>query len=61
MMTLPSTTEMYRALVERDRTFEGLFFACVRTIGRAFPSSLTCRMAARSARWTKSMSTSRPV
>src|SRR5919202_4715169 len=33
MMTLPSTTEMYRALVERDRSFEGLFFACVRTTG----------------------------
>src|SRR5436190_20032514 len=33
MMTLPSTSEMYRALVERDRTFEGLFFACVRTTG----------------------------
>jgi methylphosphotriester-DNA--protein-cysteine methyltransferase len=24
---------MYRALVERDQTFEGLFFACVRTTG----------------------------
>lgn len=33
MMTLPSTTEMYRALVERDQAFEGLFFACVRTTG----------------------------
>src|SRR5436190_2760020 len=33
MMTLPSTSEMYRALVERDRTFEGLFYACVRTTG----------------------------
>ena len=33
MMTLPSTTEMYRALVERDQSFEGLFFACVRTTG----------------------------
>jgi len=33
MMTLPSTTEMYRALVERDGSFEGLFFACVRTTG----------------------------
>src|SRR5258708_7029633 len=32
-MTLPSTTEMYRALVERDQSFEGLFFACVRTTG----------------------------
>ena len=27
MMTLPSTSEMYRALVERDQSFEGLFFA----------------------------------
>jgi AraC family transcriptional regulator, regulatory protein of adaptative response / methylated-DNA-[protein]-cysteine methyltransferase len=33
MMTLPSTSEMYRALVERDGAFEGLFFACVRTTG----------------------------
>jgi AraC family transcriptional regulator of adaptative response/methylated-DNA-[protein]-cysteine methyltransferase len=33
MMTLPSTTEMYRALLERDRSFEGLFYACVRTTG----------------------------
>ena len=33
MMTLPSTTEMYRALVERDHSFEGLFYACVRTTG----------------------------
>jgi AraC family transcriptional regulator of adaptative response/methylated-DNA-[protein]-cysteine methyltransferase len=33
MMLLPSTDEMYRALVERDQTFEGLFFACVRTTG----------------------------
>jgi AraC family transcriptional regulator of adaptative response/methylated-DNA-[protein]-cysteine methyltransferase len=33
MMTLPSTTEMYRALVERDGAFEGLFYACVRTTG----------------------------
>jgi AraC family transcriptional regulator, regulatory protein of adaptative response / methylated-DNA-[protein]-cysteine methyltransferase len=33
MMTLPSTSEMYRALVDRDQTFEGLFFACVRTTG----------------------------
>jgi AraC family transcriptional regulator of adaptative response/methylated-DNA-[protein]-cysteine methyltransferase len=32
-MTLPSTTEMYRALVERDQSFEGLFFACIRTTG----------------------------
>lgn len=33
MMTRPSTTEMYRALVERDQSFEGLFYACVRTTG----------------------------
>lgn len=33
MMTLPSTTEMYRALVDRDQSYEGLFYACVRTTG----------------------------
>lgn len=33
MMLLPSTDDMYRALVERDASFEGLFFACVRTTG----------------------------
>ena len=33
MMTLPSTSEMYQALVDRDRAFEGLFYACVRTTG----------------------------
>ena len=33
MMMLPPTTEMYRALVERDGSFEGLFYACVRTTG----------------------------
>src|SRR6476619_2663966 len=33
MMTLPSTSQMYRALFERDQSFEGLFFACVRTTG----------------------------
>src|SRR5262252_5329125 len=32
-MLLPSTDEMYRALVERDASFEGLFYACVRTTG----------------------------
>ncbi len=32
-MLLPTPTEMYRALVERDQSFEGLFFACVRTTG----------------------------
>jgi len=33
MMILPSTAEMYRALVERDQSFEGLFYACIRTTG----------------------------
>ncbi len=33
MMMLPTPTEMYRALLERDQSFEGLFFACVRTTG----------------------------
>src|SRR5437763_6191400 len=33
MMLLPSATEMYRALFERDASFEGLFYACVRTTG----------------------------
>ena len=33
MMMLPTPTEMYRALIERDQSFEGLFFACVRTTG----------------------------
>ena len=33
MELMPSTDEMYRALVERDDSFEGLFFACVRTTG----------------------------
>src|SRR5215510_6253491 len=33
MMLLPTPAEMYRAVVERDRSFEGLFFACVRTTG----------------------------
>jgi len=33
MMLLPTTDEMYKALVERDQTFDGLFFACVRTTG----------------------------
>ena len=33
MMLLPTPAEMYRALVERDQSFEGLFFACVRTTG----------------------------
>ena len=29
----PSTTEMYRALLERDRAYEGVFFVAVRTTG----------------------------
>jgi AraC family transcriptional regulator of adaptative response/methylated-DNA-[protein]-cysteine methyltransferase len=33
MMLLPSTDEMYRALLERDHAFDGLFYACVRTTG----------------------------
>lgn len=33
MMLLPPADEMYRALVERDAAFEGLFYACVRTTG----------------------------
>jgi AraC family transcriptional regulator, regulatory protein of adaptative response / methylated-DNA-[protein]-cysteine methyltransferase len=33
MMLLPPVDEMYRALVERDASFDGLFFACVRTTG----------------------------
>lgn len=33
MMLMPTPAEMYRALVERDGSFEGLFFACVRTTG----------------------------
>src|SRR5262245_636243 len=33
MMTLPSTTASDRALVEPDGSFEGLFYACVRTTG----------------------------
>lgn len=33
MSLMPPTEEMYRALVERDAAFEGLFFACVRTTG----------------------------
>ena len=33
MMLLPTPSEMYRALVERDQSFEGLFYACVRATG----------------------------
>lgn len=33
MMLLPSPSEMYRALLERDKSFDGLFYACVRTTG----------------------------
>jgi AraC family transcriptional regulator of adaptative response/methylated-DNA-[protein]-cysteine methyltransferase len=32
-MLMPPVDEMYRALVQRDQTFDGLFFACVRTTG----------------------------
>src|SRR5919204_1177324 len=41
MTLLPSTSEMYRAPVDRDQSFEGLFFACVRTTGIFCRS--TCR------------------
>ena len=33
MMLMPPPEQMYQALVQRDQTFEGLFFACVRTTG----------------------------
>lgn len=33
MQRLPSFDEMYRALVERDASYDGLLFACVRTTG----------------------------
>jgi AraC family transcriptional regulator of adaptative response/methylated-DNA-[protein]-cysteine methyltransferase len=33
MMLMPPVEEMYRALVDRDQAFDGLFFACVRTTG----------------------------
>jgi AraC family transcriptional regulator, regulatory protein of adaptative response / methylated-DNA-[protein]-cysteine methyltransferase len=33
MLLTPPVEEMYRALVERDQSFDGLFFACVRTTG----------------------------
>jgi AraC family transcriptional regulator of adaptative response/methylated-DNA-[protein]-cysteine methyltransferase len=33
MTLMPPTEQMYEALVQRDQTFEGLFFACVRTTG----------------------------
>jgi AraC family transcriptional regulator of adaptative response/methylated-DNA-[protein]-cysteine methyltransferase len=33
MMKMPPQTTMYRALVERDSTFEGVFFVGVRTTG----------------------------
>ena len=33
MMLMPPHEQMYQALVERDGSFEGLFFACVRTTG----------------------------
>lgn len=33
MNFLPPADEMYRAMVERDDSFEGLFYACLRTTG----------------------------
>ncbi|MEE8460124.1 MAG: methylated-DNA--[protein]-cysteine S-methyltransferase [Phycisphaerales bacterium] len=33
MKTLPSPTEMYEALVRSDRSYDGIFFAAVRTTG----------------------------
>lgn len=30
---LPTTTVMTRAMLERDSSFDGLFFACVKTTG----------------------------
>lgn len=33
MKTLPSNSVMYEALVQRDSTFEGIFFTCVKTTG----------------------------
>jgi AraC family transcriptional regulator of adaptative response/methylated-DNA-[protein]-cysteine methyltransferase len=33
MTVMPSATEMYRALVDRDGTYEGVFFAAVKTTG----------------------------
>lgn len=33
MTSLPSTDRMYRALFERDETFDGVFFAAIRTTG----------------------------
>jgi AraC family transcriptional regulator of adaptative response/methylated-DNA-[protein]-cysteine methyltransferase len=33
MMTLPSTQTMYAALLKRDSTFEGVFFAGIKTTG----------------------------
>lgn len=32
-LTLPGENEMYRALVEKDSTYEGIFFAAIRTTG----------------------------
>ena len=32
-MTLPSVNTMYRALTERDSTYDGVFFAAIRTTG----------------------------
>jgi len=33
MKTLPRKTEMQRAMLERDRSYDGTFFVCVRTTG----------------------------
>jgi methylphosphotriester-DNA--protein-cysteine methyltransferase len=57
MMMLPTPTEMYRALVERDQSFEGLFFACVRTTG--IFCRPTCRAASRSQKTSSSRQRSR--
>src|SRR5690349_12801774 len=33
MMTMPSTDQMYRAVVRRDAGFDGVFFVAVKTTG----------------------------
>ncbi len=33
MSTLPSTDEMYNALLRRDASYEGIFYTCVKTTG----------------------------
>jgi len=32
-LNLPDENEMYQALVEKDSTYEGIFFAAIRTTG----------------------------